>query len=98
MLHNIPLGNTTKSRRTKDVDVEPAASSNTPGKGGTSSCDDGSDQVGDDSDSEVEISDSEAEAELEELGAGPGPRSNRDSKNKISNSNSSSNTDSNAVK
>ena len=27
MIHNITLGNTVKSRRTKDVDIEPAADS-----------------------------------------------------------------------
>ena len=54
VLHNIPLGNTIKSRRTKDVDIEPTASGNATRADGN------------DSDSEVELSDSEAEVELGE--------------------------------
>ena len=61
MIHNIPLGNSFKSRRTKDVDIEPTAgSSGTLGGGGGGSDDDDSGQLGSNSDSEVEISDSEA--------------------------------------
>ena len=33
MIHNIPLGNSIKSRRTKDVDIEPTGNS-APGGGG----------------------------------------------------------------
>ena len=110
MIHNIPLGNTIKSRRTKDVDVEPAASDGgAPDYGGDGGSDDGNGQFGGDSDSEVEISDSEAEVELEEsaeawaeAGArGPEPEPEptpgpelRRSSNK-SNSNSNSNSNRN---
>ena len=73
MLHNIPLGNTTKPRRTKDVGVGPATSSNTPGEDGTSS-DGDSGQAGGDSGSEVEISDSEAEVEHMTDSEAPDPK------------------------
>ena len=90
MIHNIPLGNSIKSRRTKDVDIEPAAGSNTLGGSGGDSGDSDDGQLGNDSDSEVEVSDSEAEMELDEVTATGGrrPRSNNNSN---SNSNSNSN-------
>ena len=70
MIHNIPLGNSVKSRRTKDVGIEPAAGSSVPGEGGGDGSGDGggSDSglsgSGGDSEVEVETSDSEEEAEL----------------------------------
>ena len=62
MIHNIPLGNSIKSRRTKDVDIEPTADDRTPGGGGDSSGggDSDSGQLGSDSGSEVEIEIAEA--------------------------------------
>ena len=101
MLHNIPLGNTTKSRRTKDVDIEPVADGGALGYDGSSNSDDENGQLGGDSDSEVEISDSEAEMELEESAgveaeteAGelepesePETRPNKNRKNRNNNSN-----------
>ena len=61
MIHNIALGNTVKSRRTKDVETEPTAGSNTLG------------DDGDDGQLEIDISDSEAKAELEAAAAEPEP-------------------------
>ena len=101
MLHNIPLGNTTKSRRTKDVDIEPTADSGALGYDGSGNSDDENGQLGGDSDSEVEISDSEAEMELEESAGAEAetaagerepeseqkPRPNKDRKNRNNNSN-----------
>ena len=96
MIHNIPLGNSIKSRRTKDVDIEPTAgSSSTLGGGGGGSDDDDNGQLGSNSDSEVEVSDSEAEVELDEAaGAKQGPKSNNNS-NRNSNRDNSSNRNSN---
>ena len=93
MIHNIPLGNCIKSRRTKDVDIEPpAAGSGTRGESGGNGDDSDDGQLGSDSDSEVEVSDSEAEIELDEVTATGGrrPRSNNNSKSS-SNSNSNRN-------
>ena len=85
MIHNITLGNTVKSRRTKDVDIEPAAGSSVADGG-----DDGG-QLGSDSETEVEISGSEAEIELDEAAeAEPDPERNRNTN--ISGSNSGSNS------
>ena len=82
MIHNITLGNTVKSRRTKDVDIEPAADSSAADGGD----DDG--QLGSDSETEIEISGSEAEIELgEAAGAEPDPERNRN-KNSSGSSNS----------
>ena len=96
MIHNIPLGNSIKSRRTKDVDIEPTAgSSGTLGGGGGGSDDDDSGQLGSNSDSEVEVSDSEAEVELEgAAGAKQQPKPNNNS-NRNRNRNNSSNRNSN---
>ena len=86
MIHNITLGNTVKSRRTKDVDIEPAAGSSAAGGGD----DDG--RLGSDSETEVEISGSEAEIELgEAAGAKPDPGRNRN-KNSSGSSNSGDNS------
>ena len=85
MIHNITLGNTVKSRRTKDVDIEPAASSSAAGDGD----DDG--QLESDSETEVEISGSEAEIELRAVE----PEMERDS-NKNSSDSSDSGDDSSA--
>ena len=54
MIHNIPLGNSIKSRRTKDVDIEPAAgNSGALGGGDGGGGDDDSGQLGSDSDSRL---------------------------------------------
>ena len=106
MIHNIPLGNGIKSRRTKDVDIEPTAGDSAPGGGGDSSGggDSDSGQLGSDSGSEVEIetSDSEAEVEIGETagakrGSRPSSNSDRNS-NRDNNSNRNRDNDSSAVK
>ena len=108
MIHNIPLGNSIKPRRTKGVGIEPTTGNSAPGGGDGSGCgdDDGSDsgQLGSDSGSEVEVetSASEAEVELDETAGakrGPRPSSNSDkSSNSNSNRNRNWNNNSSAVK
>ena len=106
MIHNIPLGNGIKSRRTKDVDIEPTAGDSAPGGGGDSSGggDSDSGQLGSDSGSEVEIETSDSEAEVELGGTAGAKRGSRPSSNSDRNSNRDNNSnrnwdnDSSAVK